>query len=394
MGTHARSPQQHSYATRRTRVLAAAAAAGTLVLAACSSSHGGANSGSSAPGSASAPQNNAQGTAIAKAKAEYAKYLRPQAPISIPKLPSSPPRGLSFTVVTCPLPVCHAETDPSVEAAGKLGWKVKALSLDLTPAGYQSTMNQLVADPPDLAAIIALVPNSEVSRQLAALQKAGTKIVEIAPAGDRPSPSGPVEATVVGAPHLATSGRLMADAIVANDGAGQRTAFVADPTLSTTYNAEINAFKSVIEGAGGSVDMVNISQLNVGKSVPGQVVSYVQSHPGVKYIAFTFADYAQGVAQALKVAGLAGKVRLVSRAPQQANLAAVANGDEFAEIGEENSAGGYRVVDQLARLKMNVPLGDLAEPAGWHQIYVKSNVPSKSITPGSPSAFYAAWRLP
>lgn len=331
--------------------------------------------------------------AVQAARSEYLRFSKAQPPVSVPTLPSKPPTGLSFTIVTCALPVCHSETDPAANAAAKLGWRVRQLSYDVTPAGYQAVLDQLVADPPKVAAIVAPFPNKLIGKQLAALQRAGTKICEISPSDEAPTSNGPVQAVVVGPAQLAMNGRLMADVIVADDSSAPAVAFVTDPAIAPGYDPEISAFKKVILGAGGTVDMLDVSQANVGKTVPGQVVSYMQAHPKIKYMAFVFADYLGGVPQALAQAGLTSQVKIISRSPQQADLAAVRNGTEFAEIGDENTAGGYRMVDQLARLAMNISLGGLADPAGWHQIYIKSNAPVESTTPGVPSAFYKAWLL-
>ena len=93
----------------------------------------------------------------------------------------------------------------------------------------------------------------------------------------------------------------------------------------------------------------------------------------MKYLVFGFADLATGVPQALKAAGLADQVRIVSRAPQPTNLENIKAGTEFASVGEENAAAGYRAVDMLARkLAGGKPLDN--NPVGWHQIFTKKNV--------------------
>ncbi|RZU74950.1 hypothetical protein EV384_3450 [Micromonospora kangleipakensis] len=47
-------------------------------------------------------------------------------------------------------------------------------------------------------------------------------------------------------------------------------------------------------------------------------------------------------------------------------MADVESGAQWATVHEENSAGGYRAIDQLARIAAGVDLGDLRDAVGWH----------------------------
>jgi hypothetical protein len=393
---------------RTTSALGAVVAVVTIfLLAGCGSSSSSSSSSSAAASSSAPASSSASGTtssaaasggssaAVAAAKAQYAQYVKVQAPIQIPVLPKKPPTGLTITTVTCPLPVCATETNAADAAAKQLGWKVTSLSTPLTPAGYQTTVNQVVTHPSQLLALTPLVPNSFVSKQLAALQAKKIPITEMSTAGnDEPSPAGPVIAAVAGSPQLGFSGQLMADTIVNDAGAGAKTVFVTDPSISVWKSTQA-AFTKVITATGGSVDVLNINSQNVGKQVPSQVVSYMQAHPDVKYIGFALSDLNAGVPEALAAAGIKG-VKIISRAPEALNLANIKAGTEWASVGEENNTGGYRAIDQLARTVEKVPLGDLRNPVGWHQIYIQSNVTQTSApptTPGSPAVFIKAWHL-
>lgn len=380
-------------AIRRTAAGFAAAVALAVVAVALAACGGSSNSGTGTTASKSASADN---PAVASAKAEYAKYVKQQPAIDIPALPSKPPAGKTVTIETCPLPVCKSETDPAVAAAKKLGWKVTYLQSALTPASYQTTVNQILANPTQLVAITPVVPNSFIDKQLAAFGAKRVPVVEIAPAGDLPSPNGPVLAAVTGPPSFGQSGRLMGDAVVADGGAGAKAVFVWDPSLASIWSPIKDNFTRVVQGAGGSVDVLKVNQMDIGKAIPNQVVSYVQAHPDVRYVAFALDDLDTGVAQALDSAGVAGQVKILSRAPQPANLANIKAGREWLSIAEENVSAGYRAVDQLARIVMGVDLGNLRNPAGWAQILTKDNIASTSApptTPGYPDVFLKAWHL-
>jgi ribose transport system substrate-binding protein len=346
-----------------------------------------------APGANSASSSIA--AAVAEAKAEFSDYTKTQPPIAVPTLPKRPPRGKTIAVMNCPTPACALVADPAIAAAKLLGWTVDVVSTAITPEGYTSALHQIVQKRPDYAVLTPFVPNSVVSTELAQLQSDGTKVVEIS-GGQTPSATGPVEGVTSGSPELAESGRLMADAIVANSGPKPQVGFVWDPSLASGFDAVKSAFTSVIAAAGGSVTVLAVSIANIGTSVPGQVVSFEQSHPGLKYLAFAISDFLEGVPEAFAAAGLQS-VKMISRAPDASTMAAVASGTEWATVGEEEAASGWRAIDQLAMLSEGQALGAESNPVGWHQIFVKNNVPAGATTapntPGTPSAFLRAWHI-
>ena len=356
-----------------------------LVIAGCGSSTSSGGGG----GAPAAPRSE-----LKAAKPQNDKYTAVQPPIAVPTLPRKPPRGVKIVITVCSLPVCQTLGRSEQKAAEALGWKVTYLQNGATPQAYETTLKQIVAMKPQVAALEPLVPNSFVEPELKALQAEGTKIVQVAPAGDEPSAAGPVLGTVVGTAQSAASGRLMGDAIAANHGTGAHVVFVWDPSLHGIFDAIRNQLTKVVTATGGSVATLNVSQDNVGKTVPSQIVTYLQAHPDVTYVALCVAAYSPGVTQALKAAGLSDRVKVVSRAPDADNFADVKDGSEFAEVGEESAAAGYRAVDMLVRLVMNVPLTD-RNPAGWHQIFIKGNVGNAgpTTTPGFPASYLRAWHL-
>lgn len=381
---------------RRTPAAVASLAAAVTALTGCGSSSGTNATGAAASPASSAAASGSASAAVTAAKTEYAAYLKAQAPLVIPALPAKPPSGKTITIVSCPAPVCAQETDPAAQAAKLLGWKVTASAPQQSPENYQAALNQIVASPTDFVALTPVTPDSFISKQLAALQQAGSKVIEMSPSGSQPSANGPVQADVAGIPVFSTSGRLMGDAVVNDANGAASTLFVWDPSIATVLGSVKDSYTKVVTSAGGSVAVLDVSFANIGKTIPGQVASYIQAHPKIKYVAYAVSDAATGVPQALASAGLSGKVKMVSRAPSAATLADIKSGAQLASVGEENAAGGYRAVDLFARLAMGVDLGELRNTEGWHQIFDHSNVTSTSsapVTPGYPDAFLTAWHL-
>jgi predicted small secreted protein len=363
-----------------------------VVVAAC----GGGHDNTSTAGNGAAAQAS-DTPAVAAAKAEFKKWSAPQRPISVPPLGAPVPKGKRLAIVTCPLPVCHTETKASERAAKLIGWQSKTYNNPLTPEGYIAVWNEIVQSKPDGVIYVGVLPNVIIKSQLAKVAAAKIPTVVMAPAGDKPSKSGPVNASYAGAPNFGLSGRLIGATIVSDNGPKPKVALVWDKTLALTLAEERRELTQQVVAAGGTLDIIEVSSQQIGKAIPGQIVSYVQRHPDVKYLAFQLNDFTAGVPQALQAAGLAGKVKIASRAPQSTHLADIQSGNQFASVAEENDAGGWRSVDALIRLFLGKSDYDM-EPAGWHQIITKANVgsvkPDESgapSTPGSPATFLKAW---
>ena len=374
------------------------AAVAALGVAACGSNDSSTTSTSSATTAGSAATSTTGGAsgAVSAAKADFEKYTRPQSQPAVPALPSKPKSGLTLSIVTCGLPVCATTSKAQQASAQKLGWKVKYVTFDLTPEAYKAAIAQVVQDPPDLLAITALLPDSAIASQLAGLKKAGTQIIETVPAGADPKPEGPVKGVVASDPQFAQSGELMGSAVVADAGGPAKTVLVLDPALAGSLHAVTDGFSKVVTGAKGSVDQLKVSTAETGKAMPNQIVSYLQAHPDTHYVALSLADYAAGVPQALKSAGLSDKVKIISRAPQASTLADIKSGAQWASVGEENTAAGWRANDLLARLEAGVDPGDLRDAAGWHQIFTADNTTNTSAAPQATDfedVFLKAWHL-
>ncbi len=373
--------------TARACATALAVALGATLMGACGAS------GQTKP--ATGNSNTSTSPELTAALSDYQKFTQTQPAPQVQTLPMRPPSDRTITIQTCPLPVCKTTSDAAREAALKLGWKVTYLQSDLTPQAYQAVLTQIVQSPPQLLALTPLVPNSFIATQLAALKRLGTKIVEIAPAGDTPTAGGPVEGVVAGPPDFSNRGTLMGDSVAADARGSADTLFVWDPVLTAIWTPLKDALTKAVTATGGKVAVLAVKQENIGKTIPAQVTSYLQSHPNVKYVAFVIADLAIGVPAALKSAGLP-PIKIISTGPQASTMADIAAGDQWASVGQENASAGYRAIDQLVRLTMTIPLGSLANTPGWAQIFIKENVTNTTAPPAPkefPQNYLTAWKI-
>ena len=368
-------------------VLAVVTAVGVSACGSSDSTNTSATGGTQAAASTGATSTATASPAVKAAQELVAQYSKEQPAIEIPKLPGTPPSGKSVAILTCAFPSCKVSTDAAAEGAKKLGWTSKTYNSEISPEAYGSTWDTMLQSKPDLIVNTGLLPNATIKSQLAQVKQEQIPTVNIA---TWDPPDDVIRATFIGAPELLKSGELMGASVVADAGGAAKTVWVWDPNAALMAPA-MKGFEGQVKGAGGSMDVLKISNMEVGKGVPTQVTSYLQSHPDVKYVAFAISDFTAGVPQAIKGAGLDG-VKIISRSPHPTNLEDIKAGTEWAAVAEEDSAAGYRAIDALARIELGADF-DKA-PEGWHQILTKDNITDTSTaptTPGSPDAFYTAW---
>ena len=140
-----------------------------------------------------------------------------------------------------------------------------------------------------------------------------------------------------------------------------------------------------------SVAVLQVSAAQIGPALAQQVVSYLQSNPDTKYVAFGLGDLATGVPAAIKTSGLAGKVKLTTRAATPTNLADVKSGGMDVAFTAELFEAGWRSVDKLVRSLTGQPIGD-QYPLGVIREITKDNFPPNIAVSYSVPGFEAPFK--
>jgi ABC-type sugar transport system substrate-binding protein len=371
-----------------------------LLISGCGSSGNSTNSSTGTTATTEAGSTTESGgqssdPAVAAAEATVAKYSAAQPPIKLPPTSGKPPSGVKLAAMSCQLPECQQEIQGVEEGAKALGWKLTTKSAQTTPEGIISTFESLLAEGPEAMVYLGALPKEALASQLAQATKEGVHLVVYTPNGYGAEAGGAPEAAVTSDVVLGSDGRLMGDKVVADSGGKANVLFVNDPTFSFFVAVE-KEFDKAVEAGGGKVSQLKVAVGEIGKGVPSAIVSYLQSHPEVEYVAAVANSFTIGVGAALKGAGLDGDVKVISRAPSAANMTEIADGEQWATVADENVAAGWRMVDSLARLGLGEELGSCCtEPDGWHQIFTEENAVSGELpqTPGVPDAFLTAWHL-
>lgn len=363
-----------------------------LLSAACGSS-GGSTGGSGDATSA------ATKAAVAAADAALKVFLEPPV-VTVPALSRKPPTGKTIMAVTCSVPACVATAQQAVKAGKALGWNVKIIYGGITPQSYLSALDQAVQNPGDGVMFNAILPDTAITRQLAELRAKHVPFVSL---GEpfKSSTYGTL-ADFLGPNQVGPGGRVMADWVIANshDNPG-KVAYFWDPSLSQ-HRTALLSFEAVLAKSCGSrcpVDVQSVSAATFGTTFPQFVVSYLQSNPSVKYVVFGYAGgQAVGVPQALKAAGLAGKVQIVQRQGDPLDLQLIKSGQEAMAEFEEVYEVGWEAINAFARYFVGDSDSQYTEAVGlWYHAITAQNLPANLnvfySAPGFQSKYLAAWKV-
>jgi ABC-type sugar transport system substrate-binding protein len=273
-------------------------------------------------------------------------------------LPKRPPSGKTVAFLQCSLPACQAFVPGFKAATEALGWELKTFpyqSPNVGPA-LQAAVNAGV----DYVANTG-VPPALFKQQLAA---AKAKNIPFISANDvtPPQPSIGYVTNFGDATMFATESVQMGQWIVKNSGGDAHVAYVLIPDYPI-LQAGVKPLEQTVKRycSGCSVDTLPVTVNDVASgAVPRKLVAYLQSHPKVNYVDFSFADLLPGVAPALKSAGLVKRVKLVGQAlgaaPQV--VEAIKNRTVSAWVAQPNVYQSWLMVDAMARLSVGQPLSE------------------------------------
>ena len=379
--------------SRRSAVLGAGALALVAALATACGSAGGGGSSSATAAAAASPGAPA---GVAQAQEQLGVYENPNPTISLPPLSAKPPAGKTIDFVGCPLASCLEIQQAAQAAAKKVGWTFRVFNGGVTPATFTSAMNDVVQNPGDAVLGIGILPNTAISSQLAALKAKHVPWIAVA----SPSPIGDdMIANFSSAPEIALSGKVMADWIIADSEGKAHVAYFWDPSLTQhlpAKNAFVAEMSKLCPSCTVSVQTTSFST-GIGTTDPGQIVSYLQRNPSTDYVVIGIGDATAGVPEALAAAGLAGKVKIVTRLADTINFKDISAGTETMGVTEETYEIGWRMIDVAARHFLGDSIACCTTPIGTVHVITKADLPSDLSVPysvpGYQEFFLKAWHL-
>ncbi len=322
--------------------LVAGAATAVFLVTACS---GGASDGGSGG------QTGTSGDALIAAQAaqaEVSKVLRnPSGILLDAPLSRTPPTGKMIAVVDSPTGTGHVKNQGVVDGARALGWRAEVIPVGTGAEDAAAAFDKGLDMHPD-AVVFAGTPVALLSKQLARAK--ALNIPVLADSITDPIQPGLISTSLDGAPQVAEYGRLAGTYVAATS---RGKAHVALFTISAypVLTVFANSFKQALVSACPACKIVVVNQQvrDLGTRTPQSVVETIKRDPDIDWAIFSLGDLTIGVPDALRAAGLQGKVKIGGETPTTANIEALRAGTEEVWTGFAATILGWRDADLLAR---------------------------------------------
>lgn len=342
---------------------------GTLVLcvalAACgssSSNNSSSASGSAVSSSAAASASGATSAGSTSAAATALKqYMALPTKINITTpLKAAPPSGKSIVMLGTNNPSNVLIQQGMQKLAAMAHWKYSLVSYDpANPGTFNSALTSALAKHPQYLVEAGLPLTAS---QLAQAKNAGAKWIldSVYPATVKSPVLGVVDAYA----QDALMGKIIADYFV-SDSKGKGNAVIEHVPAYPILNGFTDGFQKEVKaqcpGCKTSTTNITIPDVVAGK-VPSTLVSALRSNPSANYVVSDDGPFFDGLTSALAGAGLAGKVKVIGEAADQAGIAGLKNGTEHAWTGFDPSYQAYLNMDIAFRDAegMSIPIAQEA----------------------------------
>ena len=171
-------------------------------------------------------------------------------------------------------------------------------------------------------------------------------------------------------------GKVLADFFV-SDSKGKGNVVIehvpAYPILEGFTDGFQKEVKELCPDCKVKIQEITIPDLTAGK-VPSVMVSALRSNPDANYVAFDVGPFAAGIDAALASAGLAGKVKVIGQAADEAGIAALKTGKHTAWTGFDPVYSTYVMMDAMFRDSLGMPIDAEASGLQTTQILTKDDV--------------------
>lgn len=352
-----------------------------LSLAACSSSSksstGTTSNTTVAAGSATTAASSGSGSsALQQAEALVAKYsVQPTQITDTAKITKPIPKGKTIYFIPCgPNPECQQEGQLVKQATDVIGWNTVIVPNDGTPQGNKAAFDQVVRAKP-VAVLYTAIPQSDFQSEIPQLKANNTAVIACCvtdPTGngvdyniDSPAESAPI-GQVQGAWVAADSKCTNADSVVIN---------IPDfPILADGVKAFRSELTSACPSAQANeldIALANLSTANT------TIVSYLRSHPSVKYVAASTDGVTIGLPAALKAAGLTD-VKIVGQGATPTNIQYLHSGQQAVDVAFPYGEVMWAMVTAAIQHAVGDPITPAVAPPLW--ILTPQNAPNTSAS--------------
>ena len=311
--------------------------------------------GSPSPSAESTAESSSESSAVT-AQTDVQAFLTPpkKLPVTTP-LTKPAPTGLDVVLIALPYSQSISLSKGFEEAAAVLGWSVTTLTYDpANPAQLGTSMDTAISQKPD--AIIVAAMTEQIASYIPQAKAAGIALI---PAVTPDKAQEGVYPILRPEANYRLASQMIVDTLVA-DASGD-TAHILElhspeveailGTIRVSVKAEL---AKVCPDCTHDVLDVPLADLFSGQYTQ-QVVSYLQSHPDVKYIISESGQLASGLYAALSSAGMSD-VTIYGLSATEETIAGLANGDKGAWSLDTWFVYGWIAADQVARVAIGDPV--------------------------------------
>ena len=377
------------------RFLAATVACGAL-LAACGGSDSAEPAATSAGGATTAAAS--AGGGIDAAKANVAKFSKPDGTIGVTKPLTKKPDKKVFAWLECDVPTCAAYITPGIkEATTALGWDLKIIPMKSTDPG--PAVQSAIDAGANYIASTGLA-TAQYTAQLAAAKAKGIAVLSCFGTDD-PSDASGLLMQCGDESFVQKTGPLMADWAIA-DSNGKANVLLVTIRDFPVLVVEEDAYKAQLTKNCPTckVDTLNVTLEDlIGGKVPAAVASQLQANKDINYVFNTFGDLPGGVTAALKTGGLDKQAKVYGQDFSKLGMDEVIAGTMGAWSANPKAYSGWLMVDAAARLSLGMKLDEERAAAALPTVIVNDAAFAKEILatngdwnpPGMAAAFKKLW---
>ena len=262
-------------------------------------------------------------------------------------LSKTPPKGKKVIFLQCELPACSRYVNGAKQASQALGWntKVQVFKNDAPAAA----LSQAISQKPDYV-FISGIPEAALKAPLAEAHAAKIPVFSAADP-DKPSPNGfayQVGGTLVpDAENIATW--------IVNDSGGKANLVAVTIPQFPVLQGETQYLKSQLPKMcpNCKYNQLDVTVDDVGAGAVGQkLTGYLQAHPEVNYVFFTFSDLGRDMGKVLQASGLRNKVKLTGCCGDSGTAKEIAAGQTNAWTIAPNEYSAFAAYDGTARMSV------------------------------------------
>jgi ribose transport system substrate-binding protein len=292
---------------------------------------------------------------VAAAKAGLAAFTGKPSSFPVTEPLAKPlPAGSKFVYLEGSDPIGATLAQLLKPAVTAIGGKFVAIPAGETASSAQAAAASALADHPAVVLIPAFAPN-EFGGELEALRQEGAQIVGAGMIGWQKYG---IQWCAACEGFQTVIGTLLADWVVATQGAKANAAFYGIPVFTLTETMW-TAFKAQMAKLcpGCTVRNVPIEASSIGTTAPQAIVNDLQSHSGTNVAVFSSMDMAQGLPAAMSAAGV--HVSTIGSSPTPENLQDIKAGKMTAAVTDDLRVFAWSMVDAGARLA----IGETPQPS-------------------------------